>query len=61
VGEMVAGRALGGEPGQTVRVLDGPGRCLGVTHWDDTPVVRNELATMIGQGLRPEGPWEGSH
>lgn len=60
VAEMVAGRAMGGPPGQKVRVLEGPGRCLGVTHADDIPVVRNELATMIGRGLRPEGIWEGS-
>jgi len=39
-------------------VLDGPGRCLGVTHADDLPVVRNELALMVAQGLRPESPWD---
>lgn len=59
VAEMVAGRSLGGERNQSVRVLEGSGRCLGVTHADDTTVVRRELATMIGQGLRPEGLWEG--
>lgn len=55
IGEMVSGRAPGGA--QVVRVLKGPGRCLGVTHADDLPVVRGELAAMIGQGLRPEALW----
>ncbi|HUY23016.1 MAG TPA: NTP transferase domain-containing protein [Acidimicrobiales bacterium] len=58
VGAMIAGSAAGGGPLQTVQVLDGPGRCIGVTHADDLPVVRNELAVMVGRGLRPEGPWE---
>jgi len=56
VGAMIAGRAAG--PAQAVHVLNGPGRCIGVTHADDLPVVRMELATMIGQGVRPENPWE---
>jgi hypothetical protein len=56
VGAMIAGRAAG--PAQAVRVLDGPGRCIGVTHGDDLPVVRMELAMMVGQGRRPENPWE---
>ncbi len=55
IGQMVSGRAPGGV--QVVRVLRGPGRCLGVTHADDLPVVRGELAAMIGQGLRPEAAW----
>lgn len=54
VGDMIAG----GTSGASVRVLDGPGRCIGVTHADDLPVVRNELALMVAQGLRPEGPWD---
>jgi len=59
VGDMIAGRT--GEDDQAVvRVLDGPGRCIGVTHADDLPVVRNELALMVAQGLRPEGPWDPS-
>ncbi len=59
IGELVAGRAPGGGPAQSVRVLDGPGRCLGVTHSEDLPIVRSELAAMVGQGLRPEGIWGG--
>jgi len=58
VGDMIAGKT-GLRDGHTaVRVLDGPGRCIGVTHADDLPVVRNELALMVAQGLRPEGPWD---
>lgn len=54
VGAMVA--EDGGKTGR-VRVLAGSGRCIGVTHADDLPVVRTELAEMVGQGLRAEGPW----
>jgi MobA-like NTP transferase domain len=51
VGEMVRGGA------GRVKVLPGSGRCIGVTHADDVPPVRIELAEMVGQGLRSEGPW----
>ena len=60
VGAMIAssaGRSAGDGDGQ-VRVIDGPGRCIGVTHADDLLVVREEIAQMIGGGLRPEGVWE---
>jgi len=60
VGDMIAGTAPGGGPAQSVRVINGPGRCIGVTHADDLPVVRDELATMIGRGIRPEWLWEGA-
>jgi Nucleotidyl transferase len=59
VSDMVA-RRPNRDPGGEVVVIDGPGRCLGVTHADDMPVVTSELAAMIGQGLRPEGLWERS-
>jgi hypothetical protein len=58
VGDMIAGRTGDGGGSAAVRVLVGPGRCIGVTHADDLPVVRNELALMVAQGLRPEGPWD---
>jgi hypothetical protein len=58
VGELVAGRVAGSPDRQKVRVLSGPGRCLGVTHFDDLPVVRSELASMVGQGTRPERTWD---
>jgi CTP:molybdopterin cytidylyltransferase MocA len=57
VGDMIAGRTTSGETGD-VRVINGEGRCIGVTHADDLPVVRNELALLVAQGLRPEGPWD---
>lgn len=57
VGAMVAGRTRGDEPAQPVAVLSGMGRCIGVTHPDDLPVVRNELAVMVGQGIRREWLW----
>jgi GTP:adenosylcobinamide-phosphate guanylyltransferase len=59
IGDLVSGRHGEGVR-QTVRVLRGPGRCLGVTHPEDLPIVRSELASMIGQGERPESPWERS-
>ncbi len=58
VGDMIAGGRDRADGVAAVRVLDGPGRCIGVTHADDLPVVRNELALMVAQGLRPEGPWD---
>jgi len=58
VGDMIADHTGDADESATVRVLDGPGRCIGVTHADDLPVVRNELALMVAQGLRPEGPWD---
>ena len=64
VGDMARGAAAAARLGDTtaerrrVRVLPGTGRCIGVTHAEDLPVVRMELAEMVGQGLRAEGPWE---
>jgi len=57
IGAMVAGRA-GAGPAQPVRVLEGIGRCIGVTHPGDLPVVRTELAVMVGQGVRSERVWD---
>ncbi len=58
VGDLVARAGDDAGPGRRVRVLHGTGRCIGVTHADDLPVVRTELAEMVGQGRRAEGPWE---
>jgi CTP:molybdopterin cytidylyltransferase MocA len=58
VGDLIGATGGGGSAGAVVRVLDGPGRCIGVTHADDLPVVRSELALMVAQGIRPEGPWD---
>jgi len=60
IGDLVKGEAPGASGAQPVRVLEGPGRCLGVTHAEDLPVVRGEIAVLVGQGLRPEGIWESS-
>jgi CTP:molybdopterin cytidylyltransferase MocA len=59
-GAMITGASgamVTGDGGGRVRVLPGTGRCIGVTHADDLPVVRTELAEMVGQGLRAEAPW----
>jgi MobA-like NTP transferase domain len=59
VNAMVTGRGpVHDERAEGVVVVEGPGRCLGVTHAEDMPVVRNDLAAMTGQGLRPEELWE---
>ncbi|HXQ43130.1 MAG TPA: sugar phosphate nucleotidyltransferase [Acidimicrobiales bacterium] len=57
VGDMAGAGSAADGPGRRVRVIAGTGRCIGVTHADDLPVVRMALAEMIGQGLRAEGPW----
>jgi UTP-glucose-1-phosphate uridylyltransferase len=41
-----------------VTLEEGPGRCIGVTHADDLPVARAELARMIGRGERAEALWQ---
>jgi Nucleotidyl transferase len=40
-----------------VEVAEGPGRCVGVTHADDLPTARAELARMTGRGERAESLW----
>jgi hypothetical protein len=58
--EVVGARASAAEPAQrrlAVQVLEVPGRCIGVTHADDLPVVRAEIAGMVGRGERAEGLW----
>ena len=52
VGEAVADGTL------VVDLTAGPGRCVGVTHADDLPVARSELARMVGRGERAEWLWE---
>lgn len=53
--EVVGAMAADGR--DRVRVLRSSGRCVGVTHADDLPVVRNVLAAMVGAGERSEWPW----
>jgi hypothetical protein len=57
VGALVAGRAAGTPSPQPVRVLKGSGRCIGVTHPEDLPIVSTEIAVMVGQGQRAERLW----
>ena len=59
VGSMVTGSAPGGLDPQRVRALETEGRCIGVTHAEDLPVARTELALMVGEGLRAERLWAG--
>jgi len=40
-----------------VTVIPGPGRCVGVTHATDLPLVRSTLATMVARGQRAPSPW----
>jgi CTP:molybdopterin cytidylyltransferase MocA len=41
-----------------VALVAAPGRCVGVTHTDDLPLARAEIARMVGRGERPERLWE---
>jgi MobA-like NTP transferase domain len=50
----VVGRSLADYP---FTVLPAAGRCIGVTHPDDLPLVQAELARQIGQGVRPATLW----
>lgn len=56
--EVVGAMVRSGQGGGAVRVLRGPGQCVGVTHADDLPMVRAVLAAMVGTGERAEWPWE---
>ncbi|MDA8400214.1 MAG: NTP transferase domain-containing protein [Actinomycetota bacterium] len=54
VGEMVA------DPlGEQVRVLATQGRCIGVTHGADLTAVREEVETLVSQGVIPDPLWAG--
>jgi len=56
--EVIGRMVRRGGRGRVVRVLEGAGRCIGVTHAEDLPVARMELAELVGRGLRAEWPWE---
>jgi len=56
--EVIGRMVRAGGRGHAVRVLAGTGRCIGVTHAEDLPVARVELAELVGRGLRAEWPWE---
>ena len=50
----VVGASLASSP---FTVLPASGRCIGVTHPDDLPLVQAELARQVGQGVRPATLW----
>jgi hypothetical protein len=51
----VVGASLASSP---FTVLAATGRCIGVTHPDDLPLVQIELARQVGQGTRPANLWD---
>ena len=57
VAAMVAPGATGSGDSTKVAVLQGSGRCLGVTHAEDLPIVRAQVEALVGRGERPESPW----
>ncbi len=42
-------------------VLDARGKCVGVTHPDDLPLVQAELNRQVATGERPAGLWPATH
>jgi CTP:molybdopterin cytidylyltransferase MocA len=57
IGAMVRGDHPGVDRPQPVRVLEGRGRTIGVTHPEDLPLARTELAVMVGEGIREARLW----
>jgi len=57
VGSVLAGTGHGGIPPVPFRVLVAAGRCVGVTHPEDLPLVQDYLARQIGRGERAATPW----
>ena len=55
----VIGTVVATSGAAAVRVLPGTGRCVGVTHAEDLPAARDELAELVANGLRPEVAWAG--
>jgi len=45
------------DPPFRFRVLTAPGRCVGVTHPDDLPLVQRELAGQVSRGERGAVLW----
>jgi hypothetical protein len=57
IGDVIAGRRASGPDVSRFSVLTAPGRCIGVTHADDVPLVQAELAAEVGRGERPAQLW----
>jgi hypothetical protein len=43
--------------GTTFSVLEAVGKCVGVTHPGDLPLVQDELNRQVATGERPAGLW----
>jgi MobA-like NTP transferase domain len=57
VDDLVTGRHSGAGRTPQFRVLVAPGRCIGVTHMEDLPLVQAELASQVGRGERAGQLW----
>jgi MobA-like NTP transferase domain len=59
VGDLVAGHRTDGHAATQFRVLEAPGRCIGVTHPSDLTLVQAAVAAEVGRGERPGLLWAG--
>lgn len=57
VDDLLADRRAGAPGAFDVRVLRATGRCIGVTHPGDVPLVRAELAREVARGERSAQLW----
>jgi MobA-like NTP transferase domain len=55
--EVVADMVREPNGADSVVVVAGEGRCVGVTHAKDLPAAQVEIAELVGQGHRPEATW----
>ena len=56
----VIGRLVAEGSGLPVRVIPTDTRCVGVTHAEDLPAVRAELARQVAWGIRSDRLWVGA-
>jgi hypothetical protein len=57
VDRLLAQRRESSAGAAEVKVLRASGRCIGVTHAADVPLVQAELAREVGRGERPAQLW----
>ncbi|MGC8471570.1 MAG: NTP transferase domain-containing protein [Acidimicrobiales bacterium] len=57
VDRLLTARRRGAPGALAVHVLRAPGRCIGVTHPGDVPLVSAELAREVARGDRPAQLW----
>jgi hypothetical protein len=60
VGAVLEGRARASSTVGPFHVLPARGRCIGVTHPSDLPLVQAEIARSVGTGARPAFPFASS-